>query len=105
MGQEVQLCGTCEGAWLRKESLRELARLPRQQLENSPLAATLVADHPDILLQPRLKCPVCFHEMLRYQYAGDSRVIVDSCQAHGMWLDDGELGTILDFLKKIEEYI
>ncbi len=105
LGQEVQLCGQCEGVWLRKASLRDFARVPREQMENSPLAATLVDDHPDAQVDPRLKCPVCFGDMVRFNYAGDSGVIADNCKDHGIWLDDGELGVILDFLKKVEEYI
>ena len=41
-----------------------------------------------------LKCPVCREQMARRNFGKGSRVIIDSCHKHGIWLDGGELSTL-----------
>ena len=41
------------------------------------------------------RCPDCQKSMNRVNYGGGSGVIVDSCKAHGLYLDAGELRRIL----------
>jgi Zn-finger nucleic acid-binding protein len=54
-------------------------------------------------------CPVCHEMMNRRAYGPRAGVIVDTCKAHGVWLDGGELGKLLSWersgglLKKEEE--
>ena len=64
---------------------------------------SLFADHPEIDRDPPVGCPVCGQSMRRYIYCEDSGVVVDSCDlGHGIWLDDGELAQIYDYLNRIE---
>jgi Zn-finger nucleic acid-binding protein len=44
-------------------------------------------------------CPVCKALMNRSQYGKYSRVIVDTCKQHGVWLDEGELSQILEWVR------
>jgi Zn-finger nucleic acid-binding protein len=44
-------------------------------------------------------CPVCSALMNRRNYGTRSGVIVDTCKAHGIWLDGGELGRLLKWVK------
>ena len=50
----------------------------------------LVKRHGDTLLP----CPGCRQDMERYVYAMESGVVIDQCDDHGVWLDDGELARI-----------
>jgi Zn-finger nucleic acid-binding protein len=45
-----------------------------------------------------IRCPVCQQQMLRKNYAKCSGVIFDQCLAHGVWLDDAELQSLLAFV-------
>ena len=46
-----------------------------------------------------LRCPVCRSFMKRRVYGYRSGVVVDSCQAHGVWLDGGEVAHLLEWKK------
>lgn len=46
-----------------------------------------------------IKCPVCRNLMNRKRYGSRSGVISDVCKEHGVWLDGGELGTLLRWSK------
>ena len=102
VGPGAHLCRQCEGVWIHKDTLSQLVRVPREELLRSPLSATLEPDHPDIPLGSRIQCPVCRGEMLRYNYCADSGVTADRCPEHGMWLDDGELELIIEYLQGID---
>ena len=43
-------------------------------------------------MQDILKCPVCLQDMVHKKKRG---VLMDVCESHGVWLDSGELETIL----------
>ena len=46
-----------------------------------------------------VKCPVCLQLMNRKSYGARSGVVADTCKEHGIWLDGGELGRILKWVK------
>ena len=69
------------------------------------MAPALVADHPDVNLEGVANCPVCSKPMKRYVFSLDSGVVVDRCPPHGIWLDDGELGSLLDYIRRGDEDI
>lgn len=82
---------------LRK--LDHMMELSEEQLRQSPANETLFADHPHVDLTPVAACPVCRQPMRRYIYSTDSGVAVDACATgHGIWLDDGELAKIYDYV-------
>ena len=97
---DADLCSECEGLWLSKEALEKCLTLPREYLRNSPLWVSLEADHPDVSLEPLINCPTCLHEMQRHNYDGKTSIIIDACDEHGIWLDDGELSKILDYRER-----
>ena len=59
-----------------------------------------VADHPDVHLDEPLVCPVCANPLKLHVFSVDSGVVVDRCRDHGIWLDDGELTSLLDYLSR-----
>ena len=96
-GEKALMCKQCEGVMLRK--LDHVMGLSEEQLRESEISETLFADHPEMDLTPPVACPVCREPMRRYVYSTDSGVAVDSCiTGHGIWLDDGELAKIYDYI-------
>lgn len=96
-GERVLMCGNCDGVMLRK--LDHVMGLSEDQLRDSAACETLFADHPEVDLHPPAPCPVCRQPMRRAIYSSDSGVTVDICgNGHGIWLDDGELARIFDYL-------
>lgn len=94
------LCSGCDGIWLANDTLDALAHLKLEGLKDSTFEATLVADHPDVDLTPRINCPVCNSVLDRFVFCVDSGVTIDRCAEHGMWLDDGELSQVVSYLQQ-----
>ena len=44
-------------------------------------------------------CAVCAELMNRFNFAGCSGVILDSCRSHGVWFDPDELRRIVEFIR------
>jgi Zn-finger nucleic acid-binding protein len=99
----IDMCRTCEGSWYDAEELTEIMSLerPLEHVMHSDLAPTLVEDHTEnIDLNATAACPVCGANMDRYLYMLDSKVFIDRCNEHGVWLDDGELSGIVEHYVK-----
>jgi Zn-finger nucleic acid-binding protein len=46
-----------------------------------------------------IRCPVCNKMMNRKAFGRYSGVIVDTCKAHGLWFDSGELAEVIRFVQ------
>ncbi len=46
-----------------------------------------------------IKCPVCRQFMRRVNFGHRSGVVIDQCQAHGIWLDNGEITHLMEWKK------
>lgn len=99
------LCPKCEGVWIGTGTLDALSRLPMDGLDQSSFKPTLEPDHPDVDLSKPVDCPVCHKKLDRYIFCADSGVVVDRCLEHGLWLDDGELGQVLKYLRSGDELL
>lgn len=97
-GAEVCLCPECDGSWYPKVSLTSLMiRSDRNEVAETDLAPTLIADKLDkIDIEAPVECPECSRRMRRFSYVIAPGVDIDECEEHGIWLDDGELGIMLD---------
>lgn len=51
---------------------------------------------PEVRIAYR-KCPVCAKLMNRVNFGQRSGVVTDQCQAHGVWLDPGELRRLVEW--------
>lgn len=100
----VFMCGSCDGCWYPRKSLNEVAQSERDWLAGTELADVLQADKLDAIdLAAPVACPVCAKEMKRYEYALAPDVELDECVEHGVWLDDGELGIIMEKIAENRE--
>lgn len=97
-GGQAWLCKKCEGCWFDDQNLEAFLDMSDDDLAETPLAVTLEAQDHGLELDQPVACPRCQERMRRYHYAGDSQVVLDGCPMHGIWLDDGELRGILDYL-------
>ena len=101
---EVHLCDKCEGAWYPQEAMLSVSDVDQETLAKSDLGVVLVGDHLESVdLEEPLCCPVCDQVMSRFSYILSPELQIDECGDHGTWLDDGELGTILQRLAEREQ--
>ncbi len=97
-GVTIDVCTTCDGSWYDAGELGQIFSLSEEELNSSGLAPTLIADKVMPESDVKLDCPRCSQPMDRFHYLHSSPVVVDGCAEHGVWLDDGELVKILDFI-------
>lgn len=105
----VQGCERCRGLfvatseWDALLDLTEHASLPEEVVlrptspDATPAADAYRSPHlpPQIDVEPLVACPVCRARCERVEFAGISRVMVDVCARHGVWLDAGELAQVV----------
>lgn len=99
-GAHAEVCTRCHGIfasprtwtrfWRSPETVRDLER-------RFPLRAAGCS------LMEFVHCSTCGREMERARFAGTSSIVIDVCTlGHGIWLDAGELGQVLDYAKYLE---
>ena len=99
---ELERCPECFGLFFELGELQRLLNHSVQHVQSINLA------HLDNINTDRyrnkqvvryIKCPVCLNFMRRTNFALKSGVIVDSCRAHGLWLDSGEVTHLMEWQK------
>lgn len=94
------ICPSCDGLLLRE--LDPYMKMSEEELRDSAVQESLFSDHPKVNLDPPVACPQCNQTMRRFVYGNDSGIMLDSCPSgHGIWLDDGELARIYDYMHGI----
>ena len=103
---EVQVCPKCEGTWYPNEALGNVTDHSLSELEASDLSPSLVSDKlVGVDLEQPIKCPECQKQMSRYTYSLTCPIELDECPEHGVWLDDGELGTLMQYLTEMDKRV
>lgn len=98
----VHPCPNCEGTWYPEEALSSVTDRSLSELSGSVLQPSLVGDKLETVdLEKPISCPVCAAPMMRYRYTMTCDVVLDECLDHGIWLDDGELGSLMTFLEDL----
>ena len=89
-GIELDWCLSCRGIWFDEGELELLAENSGRAIDPADLAC---ADRRTG--QEKRRCPRCRKTMEHRRIGSDAGPKIDSCPAHGIWLDRGELGQIM----------
>jgi Zn-finger nucleic acid-binding protein len=99
----VEQCARCLGSFVRTHDFSEF--LAREEAGEAvglrhfvPLAPG--RELPRQALLALVRCPHCRKDMERVRFAGRASLLVDVCPAHGMWLDAGEVVSLVTFVKQ-----
>lgn len=95
-------CSGCGGLWLAASVLDELCGAAERAAiaSSGPLAPLALQGATDALDKVTYRpCPGCGDVMMRRNFGGSSRVIVDVCRLHGVWLDPQELERLLAWVR------
>ncbi|MFV8756006.1 zf-TFIIB domain-containing protein [Nannocystaceae bacterium ST9] len=94
----VQACPHCNGAWVDRTTLEELVRnaatLAEQRGTPDEIPRRIVSEQ--VVYRG---CPSCGLMMNRRNFGRISGVIVDECRTCGTWFDEGELESVMDFVR------
>jgi len=96
LGVELDACES-HGVWLDQSELLSVTENERHNASSFQLADLWrTQQRPPVDEERVLSCPKCTSPM-RLQYY--EAVHMDWCQGHGIWLDKGELGAIMNNLR------
>jgi Zn-finger nucleic acid-binding protein len=96
-GAAALQCENCNGCFVR---VRDWSAIVDESASGHPVdtknfvvagGARLTPDQ----LAETTHCPACGRDMDRFHFGVTSPAVVDVCETHGMWLDAGELATVL----------
>ena len=101
-GIEIDVCNSCGGIWFDKLELSEAISLSKEEVTNFyNKLSNLSVDNKPVERDLVLNCPKCNVEMNKYRYMYTSSIYIDSCdRCEGIWLDKGELLSILNYLEE-----
>lgn len=96
---EGQLVPTCtrHGAWFQEPQLRSIVADDRDEAtpEQEQVAWSASDPEPEGLTTERFRtCPVCANTLRKDVWTYGSGIVVDTCDEHGIWVDNGELERI-----------
>ena len=106
-GISVDWCPGCRGVWLDTDELARVVESREAKISPSILQETLALARTGVPQEEsdrRLRCPRCAQTMSAINYHYSSGIIVDRCpEAHGTWLDGGELGHVQAYAEQFPE--
>ena len=104
-GEKVNVCQTCWGYFLTREQLQKVIDKADYAFDKKEKAAVEQAfeeagdaDREGHESNPIL-CPECRGLMKRGKYHSACPVDIDECEAHGVWLDTGEIKDLQVFIE------
>lgn len=96
---EIDTCAGCGGIWL---DAGELDALTAEKVAPPPEGATPGSVRSPVKPEEEIRyreCARCGDIMSRRNFGTISGVVVDECPRHGVFLDEGELQAIENFLR------
>jgi Zn-finger nucleic acid-binding protein len=97
----VHACPGCKGAWVGFDSEKSIIEIKPEAFTVDELRRLKKLYQPlGRVEKVKLRaCPVCSDLMYRRNWGGHSGVIVDRCEKHGAWYDEGEIEKIREYIK------
>ena len=86
-------CGVCGGIWLDNEATQAIANVAAPHAVELADRAAAHATVKNVATNEDLPCPVCHATMVRA--SAGAGIVIDICNAHGTWLDAGELRAVV----------
>lgn len=94
MRERVLQCGSCRGLLIEQERFLKLIDGLRATATGPP-AIPRSMDREE--LRRKIRCPRCRGAMNTHPYGGPGNIVVDNCErCHLIWLDYGELKSVID---------
>lgn len=100
-GAQVHACPDCKGAWVGFDDEKKLMEIIPETFTVDELRRLRKLYQPlgRVEAVKMRACPVCSDLMYRRNWGDHSGVIVDKCEKHGTWYDEGEVAKIREYIK------
>jgi len=101
---DVIECADCGGLWFEPQDFDRVChsalRAPGLSfLPEDMRASSSQAVEAKVAYIPCLRCSDFMQRRVFRHAGGNSRIVLDHCRRHGVWLDYQELGQVLEFLR------
>lgn len=103
----VDACPDGHGSWLDGERLIAIVKRRDEDRSTAEEDAALAQTSPanlESIAEDQRTCPSCGSQMRKLVYAYQSGVVIDVCDVHGIWLDQGELERIEAWVEGNERF-
>lgn len=99
-GLVIDVCTVCHGSWYDRGELEKIVEARKaERPATNPTSKPAVERFEIDQTRPEYRnCPRCKQQMQRKNFERFSGVIVDSCHAHGIFLDAGEIDRVVSFV-------
>ena len=100
-GAPVDVCGSCRGIWVEWADEKAVLRIRPQAFSIDELHRLRAKYKPlgkDDPVRMR-RCAECGELMYRRNWGSHSGVIVDRCEKHGSWFEQGEIEKVREFIE------
>lgn len=98
---ELDECPECGGIWFDADELMGTVHLEEELAGRAELAPP--KEDEVSLDSPPAFCPRCSAPLEPHRFDLDLTVVMDVCpRGHGLWLDQGELARIKEFLDRVD---
>ncbi|MBI2870368.1 MAG: zf-TFIIB domain-containing protein [Candidatus Omnitrophica bacterium] len=98
---EVDTCPSCHGIWVDHPEEKQMLEIKPEaftvaELRRLRKAYQRLSKRDPVRYAP---CPVCLQLMHRVNWGSRSGVVVDRCEKHGTWYDEGEVDKIREYIR------
>ena len=99
----AEQCSTCKGIFISFELLEKV-------ITHYGLRRKKIPSKIDSPKEPKKNhhnlyaCPVCKMTMKRFTYKISTNILIDKCDAHGVWLNHGELKTLIEWKQSYKKF-
>ena len=108
-GVEVRLCPACGACWCARDVVQAMIDAVERRFDTKTLESlrqecaerhrTGLAKGPPTTIE-YLKCPDCGTQMNRKAFAPQTGIVADACVPHGLFLEQGQLEAMRDFVAR-----
>jgi len=97
------ICRQCNGIFISFELLEK--SIQHYGLKRKRIPSKINAPKKKKINRDNLySCPICNQTMKRYIYKISSNVLIDRCEAHGVWLNHGELKELIEWKQSFKNF-
>jgi len=99
----AEQCSSCQGIFIAFDVFEKTLTHYGLKRKNIPSKITIPKEkkrNQDGLY----RCPICNQTMKRFTYKISSSVLIDRCEAHGVWLNQGELRVLVEWRQSFKKF-
>lgn len=103
--RSLRLANGCEGLWFDKGELAQALKVREiRSAKIAPLSWEGTLPQGEAAGEEKFACPRCRGPLERYRYQATTAILIDGCKKGcGVWVDDGEIRHISEYLTEAEK--